>query len=126
MSDEKNNIFGKNINTGTNYGHIGDKIEGVKPRIFTENDLNALINEIKLFRSENQNLIENDIISIETTNDAESHNFANQIQNVLTNAGYEVARASYLSSRSLNVDIEITDNPLKSVAVRIQPIPNLR
>lgn len=89
MSNEKNNIFGKNVNTGTNYGHIGDKIEGVQPRIFTENDLENLLQEINIFMSQHGNLVKNDQIVVGIPGDAESTNYGNQIGNALLRSGYK-------------------------------------
>lgn len=125
MSDEKY-IYGKNVNTGTNYGHIGDKFEGIKPRELSLQDFNNLEREIQQFKASNSHLINNNsYITIGVPGDNESHFFANQIYNALTQNGYAVQMAAFQRYGYTIGNYEVSNAPDGTVMICIFAASNI-
>lgn len=118
-------IFGKNINTGTNHGHIGDKYEGVKQRIFTKNDFEDLKELINNFRSEYSEKINKAHITIGNPGDKESTIYCQQIANALTQNGEHVQVDILVTHGYVDKHYSVSNAPDDTILIEVFPIPNV-
>lgn len=125
MSNE-NSISGKNINTGTNYGHIGDKYEGIKQRQFTNEDYQKLKKEINEFIGKYSDKINNSHITIGNPGDKESTLYCNQIANALIQDNIKV---QFMTLMTFNGDhdknFSISNAPDNTILIEVLSAPNI-
>jgi len=81
-------ITGKNVNTGQNYGEIGDKYTGLKQREVTQEDVRYLTQEIEKFSKKYADKINRSHITLGYPGCKETSNLANQIYPVLQRMGF--------------------------------------
>lgn len=124
MSEEKF-FFGKNINTGNNYGHIGDKYEGTKQRIFTEEDYSKLINQIEDFNKKNASKINHSHITIGNPGDKESTIYSNQIYDALTHFGHKVEMSSLQTFGYVDKNFSVSNAPDGTILIEVFQAPNV-
>ncbi|HSH24258.1 MAG TPA: hypothetical protein VLA13_01780 [Massilibacterium sp.] len=124
MSDDKF-IYGKNINTGENYGHIGDRYEGIKQRIFTEEDFESLRSQIDDFKSKYSEKINDDHITIGNPGDKESTIYSQQIYNALTQNGFDVEIMTLQTFGYIDKDFSVSNAPDDTVLVEVFQAPNV-
>lgn len=82
------NINGKNINTGQNYGEIGDKYTGLKQREVTQEDVEFLSQEIEKFSKAYSEKLNCSHIILGYPGCKETTNLANQIYPILQRMGF--------------------------------------
>lgn len=123
--NEDNFIFGKNINTGTNYGHIGDKYEGIKQRVFTEQDYNNLVGQIEDYKLKNSEKINSSHITIGSPGDKESTLYVSQIYNALTHYGYSVQVATLQTFGYIDKNFSVSSAPDNTILVEVYTAPNV-
>ncbi|WLD58717.1 hypothetical protein NFC81_02700 [Salinispirillum sp. LH 10-3-1] len=82
------NINGKNINTGQNYGEIGDKYTGLKQREVTQGDVQFLSREIEKFTKLYADKLNRSHITLGYPGCKETTNLANQIYPILKSMGF--------------------------------------
>ncbi|HCG5239316.1 TPA: hypothetical protein NJZ22_004586 [Vibrio parahaemolyticus] len=87
-SSSVGNVSGKNVNTGTNYGEIGDKYTGLKQRKITRDDIAYLRNEIESFRTKYADRINSNHITIGFPGCKETTNLVHQLIPVLNGFGF--------------------------------------
>lgn len=124
MSDDKF-IYGKNINTGENYGHIGDKYEGIKQRVFTVEDFESLRSQINEFKSKYSDKINDDHITIGNPGDKESTVYSQQIYNALTQNGFNVEIMTLQTFGYVDKDFSVSNAPDDTVLVEVFQAPNV-
>lgn len=118
-------IYGKNINTGENYGHIGDKYEGIKQRNFTKEDFTKLINEINEFSKKNSDLINTNHLTIGNPGDKESNIYCQQILEALTQIGYKVEVVSLMTIGFVDKNFSVSFAPDNSILIDVFQAPNV-
>lgn len=124
MSDEKY-IYGKNVNTGTNYGNIGDQYHGIKQRIFTESDFIQLEGEINTFKKKYSERIKHSHITVGFPADNESHVYGNQICNALIQNGYNIIPMGLKTDGFVDKNFSVSNAPDDSILVEIFHSPNV-
>jgi len=124
MSDEKF-IYGKNINTGLNFGHIGDKYEGIKQRIFTEEDFKNLQGLIVDFRNKFSDKIRDTHITIGNPGDKESSIYCQQIYNALIQNGYKVEIMNLATFGYTGKNFSVSNAPDDTILVEVFNSPNV-
>lgn len=124
--ESKEAIAGKNINTGTNYGHIGDVHKGIEQRHFSENDAVRLVDEIQKFRKQHANEINHSHITIGYPGDKESTIVAQEAEKILRARGYSNIEAMILVTYGTSGKLfGISNAPDNSVLVEIYPADNV-
>tara|TARA_R110002020_G_scaffold76004_3_gene193070 strand:+ start:356 stop:730 length:375 start_codon:yes stop_codon:yes gene_type:complete len=118
-------IYGKNINTGENYGHIGDKYEGIKQRIFTKEDLTKLVNEINEFSQKYSDKINTNHLTIGNPGDKESNIYCQQIFNALTQNGYKVEVMGLMTNGFVDKNISVSNAPDDTILIEVFQAPNV-
>lgn len=127
MGNDNNNqyLFGKNINTGTNYGQIGDNFYGIKQRSINESELEYLISEIEKFKREYSTKINNSHITIGFPGDKESSILAGQVANCLIERGYKVQPMTLVTYGVVGKKFGVSNAPDDTILVEIYPADNV-
>src|SRR5690606_29460067 len=120
------NITGKNINTGQNYGEIGDKYTGLKQREVTQEDVQYLTREIDKFSKKYADKINRSHITLGYPGCKETTNLANQIYPVLQRMGFNKIEVCILQTfgvvgRKFGVSNAFDD----SIMIEISPAENV-
>lgn len=123
--DEQKFIFGKNINTGTNYGHIGDRYEGIKQRVFTHQDLETLLGLINDFQKKFKDRINTSHITIGNPGDKESTIYCQQIAEALKQRGFVVEMMGLMTMGFNNKDFDVSNAPDDTIMVEVFTAPNV-
>ncbi len=119
-------INAKNVNTGNNYGEIGDKYTGLKQRMVTQDDVNFLSNEIKQFSGRYADKINPAHITLGFPGCKETTNLANQITPFLQKMGFEnIIRVNLQTHGSLGIKFAISNAPDNSMMIEIRPADNV-
>lgn len=124
MSKEKF-IYGKNINTGNNYGHIGDQYKGIEQRIFTESDNEQLLKEINEFQERYSDKINESHLTIGNPGDKESTIYCQQINNALKKAGYNVQIMGLMTQGFMDKNFSVSNAPDDTVLIEVFQAPNV-
>lgn len=125
MDEKKLFINAKNVNTGTNYGNIGDVYTGIQQRHFSEQELNHIILEIEDFKKKCFNSIEDDNIYIGYPGDKESYILANEIRCFIQQKGYNATLATLMTYGVYGRKYGISNSPSNGVLVEIYPNDNV-
>jgi len=116
----------KNVNLGTNYGHIGDRYSGIKQRTFTEYELNSLIQEIESFSEKYGEKINKNHITIGFAGDKESLILANKVAEGLTKKGYEKIEVMTLITYGVTgKKVGVSNAPDDTILIEIFPSDNV-
>lgn len=119
-------IIGKNINTGQNFGEIGDKYTGLKQREVTQEDVQYLTLEIDKFSKKYADKINRSHITLGYPGCKETTNLANQIYPVLQSMGFNKIEVCMLQTfgvvgRKFGVSNGFDD----SIMIEIYPADNV-
>ncbi|WP_411566468.1 hypothetical protein ACLIN3_09290 [Pseudomonas orientalis] len=119
-------IHGKNINTGTNLGSIGDQYVGLKQREITKNDIEYLKDEIHNFSQKHSEKILKSHITVGHPHCKETSNLAKKIYTALQEMGFNNIRTISLHTHgAIGKKFEITNAPDNSIMVAIYPPDNV-
>lgn len=124
MNEEKF-FYGKNINTGNNYGHIGDNYNGIRQRIFTREDLKGLIDEINDFKEKYSGKINPNHLSIGNPGDKESTIYCQQIYNALTENGFNVEIMGLMTMGFVDKNFSVSNAPDNTILIEVYKSPNV-
>lgn len=119
-------ITGKNINTGTNHGSIGDHYSGLKQRNITQEDIDSISAEINEFSRRHADKINKSHLTIGYPMCKETTNLANQIYPHLQKMGYPKIIGMFLQSYgSTGKMLGVSYAPDNSLMVEIYPPDNV-
>lgn len=119
-------INGKNINTGTNFGEIGDKYTGLKQREVTQEDINFLQKEIQRFSTENAGKLINSHITLGFPGCKETTNLANQVYALLQQMGFKhIVPMNLQTYGVIGRKFGVSNAPDNSLMVEIFPADNV-
>lgn len=120
------NITGKNINTGQNYGEIGDKYTGLKQRKVTQEDLRYLTQELEKFSEKYADKINRSHITLGYPGCKETANLANQIYPLLKRMGFNKIEICILQTFGvIGRKFGVSNAPDNSIMIEIFPADNV-
>lgn len=120
------NITGKNINTGQNYGEIGDKYTGLKQREVTQEDVQYLTQEIETFSNRYAEKINRSHITLGYPGCKETTNLANQLYPVLQRMGFNKIEICTLQTFGVvGRKFGVSNAPDNSIMIEIFPADNV-
>jgi hypothetical protein len=120
------NITGKNINTGQNYGEIGDKYTGLKQREVTQEDVQYLTQEIETFSNKYAEKINRSHITLGYPGCKETTNLANQLYPVLQRMGFNKIEICTLQTFGvIGRKFGVSNAPDNSIMIEIFPADNV-
>lgn len=120
------NINGKNINTGQNYGEIGDKYTGLKQREVTQGDVEYLSQEIEKFSKTYSDKLNRSHITLGYPGCKETTNLANQIYPILQRMGFDKIEPCTLQTFGMvGRKFGISNAPDNSMMIEIFPPDNV-
>lgn len=115
----------KNINTGSNWGVIGDTYTGISRRHFGSDDASALVAQIESFRAEHGDKIQHTHITLGQPGDKESTLFANEVAAALTARGYSIVPMVLMTYGVIGERWGVSNAPDNSVLVEVFPADNV-
>lgn len=119
-------ITGKNINTGQNYGEIGDKYTGLKQREVTQEDVRYLTQELEKFSEKYTNKINRSHITLGYPGCKETTNLANQIYPLLQRMGFNKIEVCTLQTfGAVGRKFGVSNAPDNSIMIEIFPADNV-
>ncbi|EJL6746682.1 hypothetical protein NMR85_004007 [Vibrio alginolyticus] len=120
------NVSGKNVNTGTNYGEIGDKYTGLKQRDITSNDIAYLKNEIESFRNKYADRINGNHITVGFPGCKETTNLVHQLIPILNDLGFKnIQRMNLQTYGVVGQKFGVSNAPDDSLMVEVFPADNV-
>lgn len=123
---KQTNINGKNVNTGTNYGEIGDKYTGLKQREVTQEDAEYLQREIARFSAENSEKISGSHITLGYPGCKETTVLANQLVPILQMMGFnKIVPATLQTFGVIGRKFGVSNAPDNSLMIEIYPADNV-
>lgn len=115
----------KNVNTGKNYGNIGDTYTGIEQRHFTNQDAKELIVDIEQFKIKYKDKIDSSHITIGYPGDKESKIVAAEAEQILKKNGFPNIQISILKTYGVTGKLfGISNAPDNSILVEIFPADN--
>lgn len=119
-------VHGKNINTGDNYGSIGDKYTGLRQREVTQDDIVLLTNEIRSFAEKHSNEIIETHITLGFPGCKETTNLANKLYPILNRMGYmKIQRCTLLTFGVTGKKFGVSNAFDNSIMIEIYPPDNV-
>lgn len=123
---QQTTINGKNINTGTNHGEIGDKYTGLKQREVTQEDVEYLQREIERFSREYSDKIVHSHITLGYPGCKETTTLANQLAPVLQEMGFnKIVPMTLQTFGVIGNKFGVSNAPDNSLMVEIYPADNV-
>jgi len=123
----RTNANGKNINTGTNHGIIGDQYTGLKQREITQEDVDFLTNEIAKFSQKNSEKINKLHITIGYPHCKETTYLAQKTHQLLTLMGFKHIETLTLQTFGrTGKTFGVSNAPDNSIMVEIYPPDNVQ
>ncbi|MBA1276159.1 MULTISPECIES: hypothetical protein [Pseudomonadaceae] len=120
------NITGKNINTGQNYGEIGDKYTGLKQREVTQEDVQYLAQEIEKFSNRYSEKLNRSHITLGYPGCKETTNLAGQVYLVLQRMGFNKIEICTLQTFGVaGRKFGVSNAPDNSIMIEIFPADNV-
>jgi len=117
----------KNVNTGENYGRIGDTYKGIEQRHFTEKDAKELITQIEQYKITFKGKIDTTHITIGYPGDKESKIVAIEAEKILRKNGFNNIQVSTLLTYGVTGKLfGVSNAPDKSILVEIYPADNVQ
>ena len=122
LKKNRTNANGKNINTGTNHGIIGDQYTGLKQREITQEDVDFLTNEIAKFSQKNSEKINKSHITIGYPHCKETTYLAQKTHQLLTLMGFKHIETLTLQTFGrTGKTFGVSNAPDNSIMVEIYP-----
>jgi len=119
-------ITGKNINTGQNFGEIGDKYTGLKQREVTQEDVQYLTQEIEMFSKKYAEKINRSHITLSYPGCKETTKLASQIYPVLQRMGFNKIEICTLQTFGVvGRKFGVSNAPDNSIMIEIFPADNV-
>ncbi|WP_337135776.1 hypothetical protein [Proteus terrae] len=119
-------LTGKNINTGQNYGVIGDKYTGLKQREVTSEDVMYLSQEIDKFSKKYTDKINRSHITLGYPGCKETTNLANQLHPILKDMGFNKIEVCNLQTvGAVGRKFGVSNAPDNSIMIEIFPADNV-
>lgn len=119
-------INGKNVNTGTNHGEIGDKYTGLKQREVTQEDVEYLQCEISRFSTEYSGKIVSSHITLGYPGCKETTALANQAVPILQKMGFnKIVPITLQTFGVIGRRFGVSNAPDNSLMVEIYPADNV-
>jgi hypothetical protein len=119
-------INAKNVNTGTNYGNIGDVYTGIQQRHLTNADKKQLLNELQDFIKKYDDKINKSHITIGYPGDKESNIFANEVVQFMYEQGYrKIEKCILMTYGSIGKKIGVSNAPDDTVMIEIFQSDNI-
>ncbi|GHE22039.1 hypothetical protein [Halomonas urumqiensis] len=119
-------ITGKNVNTGQNYGEIGDKYTGLKQREVTQEDVQYLTQEIEEFSKRYAGRINRSHITLGYPGCKETTNLAKQLYPVLKRMGFNKIEVCTLQTFGVaGRKFSVSNAPDNSIMIEIFPADNV-
>lgn len=115
----------KNVNTGSNWGSIGDTYTGISQRHLEGDDVTALVAQIESFRMEHRDKIRHAHITVGQPGDKESTILANEIAAALIARGYSIVPAVLMTYGVTGKNWGVSNAPDDSVMVEVYPADNV-
>lgn len=123
---QQTTINGKNVNTGTNHGEIGDKYTGLKQREVTQEDVDYLQREISRFSTEYSDKIVRSHITLGYPGCKETTALANQLVPTLQKMGFnKVVPMTLQTFGVIGRKFGVSNAPDNSLMVEIYPADNV-
>lgn len=117
----------KNINTGTNYGNIGDVYKGIEQRHFKEEDAKTLIAEIENFKRQHGSKINVSHMTIGYPGDKESTIVAKEVEQILKANGYSNIEFMILITHGISGRLfDVSNAPDDTILIGIYPADNVQ
>ncbi|WP_277372588.1 hypothetical protein [Pseudomonas sp. AA-38] len=125
LSQQKT-ITGKNINTGTNHGEIGDKYTGLQQREVTQEDIEFLKQEISRFSTQHSEKIVRSHITLGYPGCKETTFLANQLAAVLQKMGFnKIVPMNLQTFGVIGKKFGVSNAPDNSLMIEIYPADNV-
>ncbi|MBI6406774.1 MULTISPECIES: hypothetical protein [Proteus] len=122
----KSSLTGKNINTGQNYGVIGDKYTGLKQREVTSEDVQYLAQDIAKFSKKYADKINHSHITLGYPGCKETTNLANQLHPILKEMGFNKIKECNLQTYgAVGRKFGVSNAPDNSIMIEIFPADNV-
>lgn len=119
-------INGKNINTGTNHGYIGDKYTGLRQREVTQEDVEYLRREIARFSTRHSDKIVHSHITLGYPGCKETTTLANQLALTLQKMGFDkIVPMNLQTSGVIGKKFDVSNAPDNSLMIAIYPADNV-
>lgn len=119
-------INAKNVNTGTNYGSIGDVYNGIKQRHLTDADKANLLGELNEFIRKYDSKINKSHITIGCPGDKESSVFANEVAHFIYEQGYrKIEKTVLMTFGVVGKKFGVSNAPDDTIMIEIFPSDNV-
>ena len=127
QSPEKQHIQAKNVNTGNNFGNIGDTYTGIEQRHISENEMEDIISQIKKFESDYSDKINRSHLTIGYPGDKETKILANEIYKGLLKRNVTNVETMMLMTYGVSgKKYGISNAPDNSIMIEIYPADNVK